>query len=209
MIFPVILLMTLAAFQIATYVSASRRVQLVSNSAAQMISQTAPPPSSSTALVTATDVKFAQDAAMVLFPYLLKDASSKGVSWNQDISINIASVQFTQINTTCNNQADLSQCYIANVVWTTLGSGHRVCSTPLAAAANNAVPSSSTLPASTFGPGSMVVVDVVFTFVPTFGARFVAPITVRRSTYLQPRYATLINFDTSTGTSSAARCPGY
>ncbi|RYB01910.1 TadE/TadG family type IV pilus assembly protein [Lichenibacterium ramalinae] len=213
LVLPVLALLLLAGLQVVLYVNATRRVELVANSISQMISQAAPAtPSSTTATVNALDLHFSYDSALVLFPYLMRDASRQGVAWWQDITIDYASIQFTQTSQSCSGATDQSACYVANVVWTstgTAGNRNRPCVVAQAAADDTAAPSPKTLPRSVFGSGSIIAVDVSFTFVPTFGSQFLQPIQITRSVFVQPRYASLIKFDTSGNDGIASTCPGF
>ncbi len=120
-----------------------------------------------------------------------------------DISINYASIAFTKVTATCNDPTDQSACYTANVVWTSTGTAqpyganYRPCSTPQLPADNTATPSRTALPRSVFGPATLIVIDVVFNFTPTLGSKFFPAIKIARSAYVQPRYASLINYDTT------------
>lgn len=214
-ILPILLLLLLAGSQVVLYINASRKVGQVARSISQMISQVKPPTNSSTATVNATDLHFSFDATLVIFPFLMGDAKRQNVAWWQDISINYASIAFTQTNSTCNDPTDLSACYTANVVWTSTGTSqpygtnYRPCTPAQLPADNTAAPSRLTLPRSVFGPASLIVIDVVFNFTPTFGASFVPAVKIARSAYVQPRYATLINYDTTNSDGIATKCPGY
>ena len=212
-VLPVLILLMLAGFQLVLYLNASRKVEQIADSVSEMISQATPTTTgSTTATVSALDIHFTYDSTMVIFPYVLKDAKQKGVSWWQNITINYASIKFTQIATTCGSNADQSSCYAANVVWTgagAAGTGARPCNVPQLAADDNATPSNTTLPRSLFGPGSIIAIDVSYTFVPTFGARFLPPLLIKRSTFVQPRYAALIKFDATNNDGIATACPSY
>lgn len=210
LIFPVLLLLMLAGTQLVTYINATRKVELIAQSISQMLSQAQPPQGSTIATVNATDLHFSFDAALVLFPYLMKDAPRQGLQWWQDIAITFASVNFTQTASNCTGTTDLSSCYAANVVWTstgTTGGNYRPCTPAQLPADNTAAPNRTTLPHSVFGPGSLIAVDVVFTFRPTFGARFIPSVRIARSMYLQPRYASLVDFDTTGNDGIATKCP--
>ncbi len=213
LVFPVLALLMLAGLQVVLYVNATRRVEMVANSISQMISQAVPPnASTTTATVNALDLHFSYDSTLVLFPYVMKDAIRKGMAWWQDITIDYASIQFTQVTSLCNGAADQSPCYLASVVWTstgTAGNNNRPCLLPQIAADDSARPTPQTLPRSVFGPGSIIAVDVSFTFVPTFGAQFLPSIQINRSVFVQPRYAALIKFDPSSNDGIATTCPGY
>ena len=211
LILPVLLILMLGGIQLVTYIDASRKVGLIAQSISQMISQAMPPSGSTVATVTAADLHFSYDSTLVLFPYLLKDAPRQGLQWWQDIAITYAAVAFTQTSSNCTG-GDLSACYTAAVAWTssgTTGGNYRPCAVPQLPAADTAPPNRTTLPRSVFGPGSIVAVDVVFNFKPTFGARFIPAVRIARSMYVQPRYAALVNFDTTGNDGIAVKCPGF
>lgn len=211
MLFPVLLVMILVGTQIASYINAARKVERISNSIAQMLAQAAPPSDNSTteATVSSGDLQFGAASAALIFPYLFQDAQRKHAHWDQDLQINMTSVQFKEKAGGCNNPADPGACYDANVVWSSLYWTPRACGVPLTPVADTDPPSPTTLPRSAFGPGSIIVVDVAFDFTPLFGENILPHIVIRRSTYLQPRYASLIKFDTSQGDGLAEVCPGY
>lgn len=213
LVLPVLALIMLAGLQVVLYVNATRRVEMAANAISEMISQAAPATASSTiATVNAADLHFSYDSALVSFPYLMRDASRKGIPWWQDITIDYASIQFTQISPLCTGAADQSACYLASVVWTstgTAGNNSRPCLVPQVAANDTATPSRQTLPRSVFGPGSIIAVDVSFTFVPTFGSQFLPPIQINRSVFVQPRYASLVKFDPTNSDGIASTCLGF
>lgn len=219
LILPTLLLILFAGTQVVAYVNATRKVELVAHSISQMISQSVPPDTTTVARVNATDLHFSYDATLVLFPYVMKDAKRQGRAWWQNISINYASIQFRARNNACLNNpdtsVDLSPCFDANVVWTTTGTAQpggdnfRPCDTPQLPVADDAASSRTTLPRSTYGPGSLVVIDVAFDFTPTFGSGFVPAVRIARSAYVQPRYASLVNFDTTNNDGIATRCTGF
>jgi hypothetical protein len=74
-------------------------------------------------------------------------------------------------------------------------------------APNTAGPSPTTLPSDTFGPGFLVVADVVFSYRPLILQSVVGPIDIAKSFYFAPRYVTAITFDPSGGINSANACP--
>lgn len=219
LIMPTLLFILFAGAQLIAYVDATRKVELVAHSISQMISQATPPKGETVAQVNATDLHFSYDATLVLFPYVMKDAKRRKVAWWENISINYASIRFTAKNAACKSNtdtsADLSTCYDANVVWTTTGTAqpggnnYRSCDTPQLPVADDATPSRTTLPRSSYGPGSLVAIDVVFDFQPTFGSGLVPAVRIARSAYVQPRYASLVNFDTTNNDGIATRCTGF
>jgi len=211
-ILPFVLLLMAGGMQLITYLNAIRKVDRIANSISEIASQAMPPQGSSVATVNSLDLHFTYDAAMVLFPYILGDAQRRGVNWWENITIDFASIAFTAKDATCAASGDPTTCYVANVVWTSLGTAgtnKRPCGVPQIPAADTAPPTQLTLPRSTFGPGSLIAVDVVFQFRPTFGSGFIDPIRIARSVFLQPRYATLVNYDTTNDDGIAVKCPGY
>lgn len=211
LVLPVLILLMLAGLQVVLYVNATRKVEYIAASIGQMISEAAPLSNATTvASVNAADLHFSHDSTLVLFPYIMADAAQKSIAWSKDISIDYASIRFNPINGTSCSGYDLSACYTAGVVWTsgsTTGTNYRPCGPNQIAADDTAPPSPTTLPRSAFGPGSIIAVDVVFNFVPTFGAKFLPPIKVAKSVFLQPRYASLITYDTTKNDGIASPCP--
>ena len=228
-VFPVLLILLMLGTQLVTYVNAVRKVELLATSISEMISQAPPPQGSTTATVNYQDLHFAYDSGLVIFPYLMPDSIRQGVYWWQDLDIFYASVQFTKVaNTTCPTTGDQSPCFTANVVWSggysslqNLPAGVpnqvRACSPSPGSTTsaqlpmnNTSAPSSLYLPRSIFGAGSIIVVDIVFKYRPTFaGSLWPTPLTISRSVYVQPRYASLINYDKTNSDGIASKCSGY
>ncbi|MFH6785878.1 MULTISPECIES: TadE/TadG family type IV pilus assembly protein [Methylobacterium] len=213
MILPTLLIVMLGGLQVISYINAVRKVERVVESISQMISQARPVGNSTIATVNASDLHFSFDAAMVLFPYLMAEGKRQNRAWSQVITINYAGITFTQTATNCADSTDQSACYRADVAWTSTGTqqpdagpAYRPCGTPQIAADNKAPPSRTALPRSLFGPAAMVVIDVLFTFTPTFGARYLPSITIARSAYVQPRYATRVDYDTTNNDWIATKC---
>lgn len=81
---------------------------------------------------------------------------------------------------------------------------------PLTSVPDTAVPSKTALPADVFGPGSIVVVDIVFSYTPIFGFGLFGTVPIARSAYLSPRYVPLIKYVVVSGDDGiGAECPGY
>lgn len=213
LVLPVLLILTLVGVQVITYVNAVRKVEQLATSISEMISQATPPSTSTIATVNQQDLHFSYDSGLVVFPYLMFDAQQQGVAWWQDIYIDYASVQFVQVpGKTCPPNGDQSKCYVANVVWTstgTTGPNNRACTIPQLAMDDTASPNKLYLPRSVFGPGSVIVIDIVYTFNPTFAGNLLPALRIARSVYVQPRYATLIKYDTTGNDGIATECLGY
>ncbi|MCW6511574.1 TadE/TadG family type IV pilus assembly protein [Lichenifustis flavocetrariae] len=210
MIFPLLLVLLLAGGQVILYVDAARKVQRVATSVSEMLSQAAPGSSSATtATVNTTDLNFSYDAATVIFPYVLGDAARRNLTWRQAITVSMAGIAFTKLSSACDGADDKSTCYAATVKWTSTGTSsasYRPC-LPQQVPVDNAAPYNRlNLPSSLYGPGFIIAVDVSFTFNPTFGDGLISPVTIIRSAFVQPRYATEIDFDTTNSDGIASIC---
>lgn len=210
-IFPVVIVLMLGGTQVVTYINAVRKVEAVASSISEQLSQLydRSNPAATTYLATATDLHFAYDQTMVIFPYVMKDAARQGMSsWGQDITIDFASVNFTKLNNNCAGQYDQSACYVATVVWTTTGlpgTNFRPCGIQLPT--TSSYPNNATLPSNIFGAGSVIAVDVVFNFTSAFGGRYFGSQRIARSVYVQPRYLSLLDFNIIGNDGIATRCP--
>ena len=195
---PIMLLLALGATDTARYVIATERVEKVAGTIGQMITE------NGSGNVTYLDLQFYHDSAMVIFPDVLSAAAQQNVSWNQDIAISMASVQFATTQTNCGATC----AYTPKVVWTG-GSNPRPCAPTLIQAASDAiVPSPTTLPPDVYGPGSIIVVDVQFNFRTLFGSYLPSIISISRSVYLAPRYVPLISYQVISGDNGIAQtCP--
>ena len=199
-IMPVLLVLMMGGIQLVLYIEAVQKVELVAASISQMLSQT--PPSSGNAsigYVNATDIHFSYDATLVLFPYIMKDAARNNVAWWQDITIDYASILFGPSVPGCTGP---SCTIVGTVQWTSTGFGdtnYRPCTIPQLPAANAAKPTRTLLPQSLFVAGATVIaIDVVFNFKPSFGSAFFQSVRIARSVYLQPRYVSQITYSPGT-----------
>ena len=202
LIFPVLVTLLLALVEVSNLATSNRRLQVVANSITQMITQ------SSTGVVNYVDVQFAIDSTMVLFPLVLSDSANKGISWSSDISVTVSSVVFSLQNALCTSNCT----YNAKVAWSG-GSNKRPCNFNLTATPDTATPSSTTLPTDVYGPGSLIVADVVYTYKPWIWLTLLPAITVSKSVYLAPRYippTSYIKYSVIAGDNGvASSCPGF
>ncbi|HJE24587.1 MAG TPA: pilus assembly protein [Methylorubrum populi] len=215
LVLPTFLFVLLSSAQLIMYVNAVRRVELIAYSISQMISQATPPAGQTIAKINATDLHFSFDSTLVLFPYVMADAYRRSMPWHQNISINYAGIKFTPKSSSCPTGTDMSSCYNGNVVWTSTGTfqpaggdNYRPCGQLQLPADDNAPPNRAYLPRSAYGPASLVVIDVVFNFRPTFGSGLVPAIRIARSAYVLPRYATLVDYDLTNNDGIAVKCLG-
>jgi len=203
LVLPLLVTLMLGTVEAARLIIFARNVTQVATTAVEMLSQ------SGTGTVDYVDLDFAVQSTMVIFPQILQDAAQKGISWNNDISISMASVCFSASPSNCTSSCT-SNC-IANVVWNSGPSNNkRTCGVALTGVPDTSVPSKTTLPADVFGPGSIIVVDVVFDYTPIFGLSLFGTIPIARSAYLAPRYVPLIKYEVVSGDDGiGAECNGF
>jgi Flp pilus assembly protein TadG len=201
---PVVLLLLLMGFDTGRYVLATERIQEVANSVAEMLSQTGTPTSpivatnSGDGVVQDSDLHYYYDSAMATYPDVLAVANNTGTYWWQLLTVQMTSVKFNATPTGC-----ASSCtYKPTVMWT---SGARSCGLTLTSVPDASAYSPSTLPSGVFGSGSIIVVDVFYTFTPTFGAAYMPSISIERSAFMAPRNVPYVE---SQATSMAPPCAG-
>jgi Flp pilus assembly protein TadG len=202
---PIMIMMTFGCIDLARYAIATEKVSKVASTIAQMITVNDSSPTGNNAVgaVTYVDLQFYHDSAMVIFPDVLADAAKEGVPWTQDISISMASVNFTTTQTNCGSTCT----YTPKVIWTG-GNNPRPCTPAPTPVSDTSIPSSSTLPTDLWGPGSVIVVDVNYTFHPFFSSYIPLAIPIVRSTFLAPRYKSQITYQVISGDNGIAKnCP--
>ena len=185
---PIMCLLMLGGVDITRYAIATGRVSDVASTMGQMLSV------NTSGTVNYIDLQFYHDSAMVIFPQVLVDAQQRGVPWSSDMAVTMSSVTFTATPQGCNSNCT----YVPKVVWTT-GSNRRSCLIPMTAASDTSTPSASTLPTDVFGPTSLLVVDIAFTFRPTLAGRFLNNISISRSFYVAPRYVASVGYQAIQG----------
>ena len=192
---PILIALLCGGFELTRYIRANRQLTTASTAVAGMIAQ------NTSGSVNDTDLLFFRDAIMIAYPDVLADAAALKVPWTSDIQVTMSSVNFSQIDATCKSSCK----YQAKVAWSG-GTNARPCSTPLTSASDDAQPSKTTLPLDTFGPGTLIVVDIVYNYRPIVAAQLLRPMMLSRSFYIQPRYVSSIAYSPS-GTNYAINCP--
>lgn len=198
-IFPVLLIFMLGGGEAARYVNASRQLTNLAYSEANLVAER--PSTTAGATMTANDVIFVQQATPVIFPEILKDAARQGTTWSADqhFLFTISSVVFSPTVTGCTSGCT----YKGAVAWSlyqgglstaTVASKLRSCSVAPVSVPDSQQPSLTTLPADVFTSGSLIVVDLAYTYTPVFGSAFFHSVTLHRSAYLQPRYLSKVNY---------------
>lgn len=181
---PVLALMLVGFVELDRYAWATRQLENTANAIAQMLSQSTK--------VQPADMKYAQDSVMVLFPRALQDSARLGTDWAADVKLSMATVGFTPTTPGC-----VSNCtYNGKVAWSG-GSERRPCNVALTPAPNSSSQTPTTLPADVFGPNTVIVVDIAYSYKPLFASKIFGPLTIKRSSYLQPRYVNALPYATA------------
>jgi Flp pilus assembly protein TadG len=199
MILPLMVALTLGSVEVARMILFTRKIELVANTAVEMLTQ------NGTGFVNYVDLHFAQDSTMVIFPQIMQDAANKQITWSNDIAISMASVQFTPTQATCTSNCT----YLANVVWNS-GPNPRPCGSNLTPVADTSTPTPTTLPADLYGPGSALVVDIVYNYTPLFIQSLFGTVKISRSAFVAPRYVPLVKYQVISGDDKiGTECPGF
>ncbi|MGU3359673.1 TadE/TadG family type IV pilus assembly protein [Methylobacterium sp. M6A4_1b] len=195
LIMPLLITLSAVTFDLVRYVIYMRKIELAASTLADLVAR------NDTGKITQTDIQAISRAQLVMFPEAMSTAKDANVPVWTLLKWSLSGVKFTQTVATCNANCT----YTPKVAWT---SGQkRSCTTPPVAAPNTAGPSPTTLPSDTFGPGFLVVADVVFSYKPLILQSVVGSIDIAKSFYVAPRYVASIAFDPSGGTTSANACP--
>ncbi len=195
LLLPVMLIFIFGGVETVRAITCARRLTYLANAIGQQVT------AGTTNQIANADMHFVYNTAVAMFPQVLKDASRYGNFWWQNITISVSSINFTVTPTGCTSGCT----YTPAVIWS--GGGYRSCTTPPVAATDTAAPSATTLPTDVFGPGSLIVVDLTYTFNTFLSGSFIAryvpnlnSLVLRRSVYMQPRYVPTINYHSGTTT---------
>lgn len=210
LIFPILLGVSAAIFEYSSFVRQSRQLTDTANSIAEILA------ADSDTTVNWTDLHYAVDSTMLTFPKVLSDSSRKGIAWANDITISLAGVSFSPTVSGCTSGCT----YKAAVNWTG-GAKQRACGSTQSSTTDTALPSATTLPASLFTPVAspqggngpplfVVVADVTYTWSPAVFTGLLNGVTMKRSSFINPRYVSSLKYTVSSGDDGFGQaCSGY
>lgn len=202
LLLPLLILMMLSSVELQRYLRIERQLSLAAENIANIVAQR-----QSSDL---TKLNFDFDSVYHLFP---PGNEHPTLTWPTYIVHKITNVVFTPTISGCK----VNCTYTANAAWhwpshdTAFGAGAmmRSCG-PLTAATPAALPTGKTIPEAMFGPGSVVIVDIGYRFMPLFGSNLVPSIDLFRQGYANARFASpYIQFPNQNWTGSTVRCSGY
>lgn len=132
-------------------------------------------------------------------------------AWTSPLAVGTFAVTLSSVTFTAPPAGCAQDCgYVANVAWSVannLGAAQlRPCGT-LAMVPNGGASSLTTLPAGTFGPTSVLVADISYTFHPAFLGFLVGNIPIMRSAYLSPVIKSNTTLVPAGGAGTSVSCP--
>ncbi|WP_132252432.1 TadE/TadG family type IV pilus assembly protein [Methylobacterium segetis] len=187
---PILVLMLLGSVDASRAVTAANRAGYVADSIAELVSQV-------DHVLTADEIEgFIRSAPLIDADILDYGRQIGSTDLASLVNVTVSSIAFTKAVPTCT-----ANCiFLATTIFSRALSGTtRPCGL-LLPAADGAPAASKTLPISTFGPVSLVVVDVEVFFKPLFLSAMAFPAKFRRSAYFRPRQVTQVR--------AASNCPG-
>ncbi len=174
---PFLLTAALGLYDLANAALTMRRLTIAADAIAQ-IATAAAVNADNTNTLTREQAWAASTAPFALLPGLR--AQPMG-----DYSVVLSAVVFRLADRSCTANCT----YLAATAWSGTFQGiatQRQCG-DLTAVADDLPPSPTTLPASAFGPASLLVVDMAYTFHPLFASVFTGDMRFTRSAYFPPR----------------------
>jgi Flp pilus assembly protein TadG len=176
---PTLLVLFLGTIDLSGALLTARRMEIAAGAVAEIGSTAA---AQTQALNVLTDVQAwqATTAAFALFP----NWAAKPVT--PRFAITLSGVAFTATPPGCTQNCS----YTASVIWSVaneLGVPKLRACGPLASAPDGDPPSYTTLPAGNFGPTSLLIADISYTFQPIFFGFLIGDIPMLQSAYISPR----------------------
>jgi TadE-like protein len=182
LVLPFLLLMFLGAIELSRFFMISKRV---SNAAANMAQLLA----TSKGERTEGELSFIIQARL-LVPTLAED-TQYGISYEDQHPTSLASIEFRPTvagcTDNCTYEAFVTDSF-AHQWWIGRPCGKQE------KISDEAEPNYNGVPASLYGPGSVVVADFRYNYAPLFGGRFINKIGIQRAAFMAPRYLDTVKF---------------
>lgn len=197
---PFLLAATLGLYDLATAFITWRRITVATQSIVEIATASAANADNTNSL-TEEQAWTASTALFALLPQLRSEPPTA-------YSVVVSAVVFRPKDKQCARRCS----YVANTAWsrTVQGVGPQRSCGQLADAPNGADPGPTTLPIDVFGPASLLVVDVTYSFRPLFSGLVWGDLRISRAAYFPPRTGSTGNWIRYAASADAAvRCPGY
>lgn len=187
LILPVMLVMLVGGLELSAMVTASNRATFIAETIGELVTRSKAP-------IGERDMSGIIKMAALIDPNVIRFADATGKELDKAVDITVSSVVFEAKPAGCRKECT----YEANVVFSEALSGTKRACGKLQSGENR---SATTIPKGTFGPGSVVVVDVVSHYQPIFATILKDTFDFQRSTYFRPRQVAVVNY--------VKNCPGY
>ena len=196
---PILLLLFLGTIDLSNAVITARRMGTAAGSVAEIATTSS---AQTQALNVLTDVQAwqATTAPFVFFPGWTAKAS------RQSFAVTLSAVVFTATKAGCTQNCS----YAANVTWSVannLGVARLRACGQVTMAPDTDPATYDTLPASAFGPTSLLVADISYTFQPIFFGFLIGDIPMMHSAYLSPRINNTTLLQSMGGAGVSVSCP--
>jgi Flp pilus assembly protein TadG len=184
LVLPFLVLLFLGTIEISRFFLIAKRVSNVSASIAQMLS-------TSTTMRPKEQLYFLASSIYTI-PTIEPDTLSAGGSVWGSHNVSMASVEFVPRNANCQT-SDCNFDAMVRYTYSVDAGQMRPCGRSTKVADGVAL-NRNTLPASLYGPGSVVVADVSYSYKPLFGSRFLGEIRLFKTSFMAPRSLTVVPF---------------
>lgn len=196
---PVLIALLLGTIDLSAALLTARRMGLAAGSIAEIATTSS---AQTQALNVLTDVQAwqATTAAFAFFP------GWTAVTSRQTFAITLSDVVFTATPAGCGQNC----AYTAHVMWSVankLGIARLRACGPLAKVPNDNATDYGTLPAGNFGPTSLLVADISYTFQPYFFGFLIGDIPMMQSAYVSPRANNTTELRSDGGAVVSVSCP--
>jgi len=181
-VMPFLLLMFLGAIELSRYFMISKRVSTAAANMAQLLA-------TSKGERTEGELSFIIQARL-LVPTLAED-TRYGISYEDQHPTSLASIEFRPTVAgcadNCTDEAFVTDSF-AHQGWVGRPCGKQQ------KISDESAPTYTGVPASLYGPGSVVVADFNYDYRPLFGGRFINQISMHRAAFMAPRYLDTVKF---------------
>lgn len=184
LIAPLLVLLFVGSIDASRAVTAANRASYVADTIAELVSRMA-----SDRLSADGIYGFIRTAPLIDADILQYGRQIGSTNLSALVNVTVSSVAFTKANPACTANCT----YLAATIFSRALSGVARPCDPLLSVPDTAPTTPVTLPASAFGPVSLVVVDVEVFFKPRFLGALPLPTKFRRSAYFRPRQVAQIN----------------
>ncbi len=186
LIAPAMIVMLVGGVEVSSAITAANRATFIAETIGELVSRTKGP-------IGESEMAGFIKMAALIDPNVIRHAANTGKTLEAAVDVTVSSVEFSLADAACERDCT----YRADVEFSTSLTGRK---RPCGRLAPGSGSSPSTLPPEVFGPGSIVVVDVVANYEPVLVSVLSETISFHRSTFFRPRHVAAVEY--------AVSCPG-